>query len=269
MISYDYELIYALGSLLKIGSIEKLLTLLHEVEVQGIDAMSTGVVLAWATEAQDKRIISESETLGLLEWGNEFNYLKAINNIIEQPNDFYKALANGVDYASSVYGGKEFALAFGGNEMPGYHTGPATHINYLTSSRHSHLDSAGYSLDQKLLKNKQQLTPENIVDELIFEEKWRQILSSLVICYFARGVYSQEIVRNALNSIGFNIDESTLKKIGEKIFLNKNSFKFREGFKFENLRIPKRIFDVETPLGKLNEDFIRKSINEFSRRLKI
>jgi len=42
-----------------------------------------------------------------------------------------------------------FALAFGGNEMPGYHTGPACHLTCLTGARHRHLDSAGYSLDQK------------------------------------------------------------------------------------------------------------------------
>jgi len=41
------------------------------IEVLGLDAMSTGVVLAWATEAQERGIISEKETLGTkLSWGD-------------------------------------------------------------------------------------------------------------------------------------------------------------------------------------------------------
>ena len=85
--------------------------------------------------------------------------------IVNQPNDFYRALAHGVEHAASIYGGAEFALAFGGNEMPGYHTGPGCHLGYLTGARHSHLDSAGYSLDQKA-GQREALTPR----------AWRQAL---------------------------------------------------------------------------------------------
>lgn len=46
MISYDYEPIYALGTMLGIENPEGLLKLLDTVESVGIDAMSTGVVLA-------------------------------------------------------------------------------------------------------------------------------------------------------------------------------------------------------------------------------
>jgi len=65
MISYDYELISALGSMLGISSPEALLKLMNEVEILGLDAMSTGVALAWATEAQQKGIITTKETNGL------------------------------------------------------------------------------------------------------------------------------------------------------------------------------------------------------------
>ena len=61
-------------------------------------------------------------------------------------------MASGVEIASQRYGGVEYAMAFGKNEMPGYHTGSAAHIGHLVGARHSHLDTAGYSLDQKILK---------------------------------------------------------------------------------------------------------------------
>ena len=53
------------------------------------------------------------ETMGIrLYWGNYQSYMKAINNIVDRPNDFLHALAKGVDYAASQYGGKDFTLAF-------------------------------------------------------------------------------------------------------------------------------------------------------------
>jgi aldehyde:ferredoxin oxidoreductase len=256
MIGYDYELLYSCGSLLGGSDVPGVLTLLDSIEAYGLDCMSAGVVLAWATEAFMKGLISEKETDGLrLAWGDYEAYLKAVTKIVEQPNDFYKALAKGVDYASSVYGGQEYALAFGGNEMPGYHTGPAAHIGYLAGARHSHLDSGSYSIDKKIMVNKA-MTPEMVASEIIAEERWRQILSSLVICYFARELYTTDVVIEALRLSGFDLDEAALKKIGEEIHTEKFRFKFREGFSFDNLRIPKRIYQTLSGAGMIDEKFV-------------
>lgn len=100
-------------------------------------------------------------------------------------------------YASSKYGGEDFALEFGGNEMPGYHTGPVAHLGYLTGARHSHLDGAGYSIDQRMYKEGLKYTPEYAAKELFEEESWRQVLSSLVVCYFARGSTPRRRFRGA------------------------------------------------------------------------
>ena len=260
MISYDYELIYALGSMLGISSPEKLLKLIDLVETFGLDAMSTGVALAWATEAQGKQLISTKETGGLtLAWGDAETYLKAVRFLSSKVNEFYVALGKGVEYASSVYGGKEFALAFGRNEMPGYHTGPAAHLGCLVGSRHSHLDNAGYSIDQKVT-GKEKITPEEIVDRLLEEESWRQILSSLVICFFARGVYKPELVTKAFKAVGREITEEELDKIGARILGAKYGFKLREGFSLSQLTIPERLFQTPTPLGDLSRETITKGL---------
>lgn len=261
MISYDYELIYALGSMLGITSPQALLKLMGEVEILGLDAMSTGVALAWATEAQQKEIITTKETNGLkLNWNDEESYSKAVNYIAAQVNEFYKTLGKGVTYASSKYGGKEFALAFGGNEMPGYHTGPATHLGFLIGSRHSHLDGAGYSIDQKALAKNSIPSATEIIDKLIEEEAWRQILSSLVICFFARGIYKPELISKAFKPIGKEFTEEQLKKIGLRILKQKYRFKNREGFSFKNLEIPERIFQTTTPSGKLSKEIFNEGL---------
>ena len=265
-VSYDYEPIYALGSMLGIHDIDGLLRLLEAVEVQGLDAMSTGVILAWATEALEKRIISVNDTLVELKWGDWQNYIKAVKYIVEQPNEFYKTLALGVEEASKKYGGSEFALAFGGNEMPGYHAGIATHIGYLIGARHSHLDNAGYSYDQKLI-GKEYPTPEKVVDDLVNEESWRQILSSLVVCFFARGIYKPELVAKALEPLGYSYAVEEIIDLGKKIYAEKYKLKIELGFDITKARIPERILKTPTPHGRISREFIEKALKYFNEKI--
>jgi len=262
MISYDYELIYALGSMLGMKSRENLLKIIHRVEVYGLDAISTGVSLAWATEALERGIISEKETLIPLRFSEVEGYLRAIEFIVEQPNEFYRALAQGVRVASSIYGGEEFALHFCGNEMPGYHTGYGAHLGYLTGLRHSHLDSAGYSIDQKV----REYTPETLIDMLVKEESWRQILSSLVVCFFSRGIYTPEVVSKAFKPLGVEISEEELRKKGEEIYREKLKLKKELGFTEDMMKIPKKILKTESPRGMLSEEFFKRALEYYIKK---
>jgi aldehyde:ferredoxin oxidoreductase len=269
MISYDYEPVYSLGTMLGIFEIEGFLKLMDAVEAWGMDAMSTGVTLAWATEAHEKGLITDEETLGLkLRWGDHQAYIKAVELIARaRANEFYRALAKGVEHASSVYGGKDFALSFGSNEMPGYHTGPLCHAGYLTGSRHSHLDSAGYSLDQKALNLEKLPEPEDAAKELFKEEAWRQILTSLVVCLFARGIYEKDVVSNTLEINGLRLDSEELETLGSEILAMKHEFKLREGFNPGKLRIPGRLLETETPHGKIDEKYLKNTVDNFFQLL--
>jgi aldehyde:ferredoxin oxidoreductase len=182
---------------------------------------------------------------------------------VTQPNDFYRALARGVAHAAAVYGGADFALAFGGNEMPGYHTGPGCHLTYLTGARHSHLDSAGYDLDQKAGAKGETLTPEGVAVALLEEERWRQVLASLVTCFFARGVYTPEVVQRALVTVGFERSLDDMAWLGARTLQRKYTFKMREGFDPAGLHIPRRILETPSPLGLVDEAFLRRSIARF------
>ena len=267
MISYDYEPIYSLGAMLGIFKVEGFLKLMDVVEVMGLDAMSVGVVLAWASEAFEKGLIGVEETLGLkFRWGDYETYMKAVELISNPPNEFYKALARGVEYASSKYGGEDFALSFGSNEMPGYHTGPLCYVGYLTGARHSHLDNAGYSLDQKMYREGLP-DPKGAAEKLFKEEVWRQILTSLVVCLFARGIYKKDVVLRALKVCGMELGEEDLDRIGLEILKEKFRFKVREGFDPGKLRIPGRILEVETPMGRIKEDYLRKAVEEYFKLL--
>jgi aldehyde:ferredoxin oxidoreductase len=199
-----------------------------------------------------------------LAWGNCAAYMEAVKLIVEQPNDFYRALARGVDHAAHIYGGADFALAFGGNEMPGYHTGPGAYAGILIGARHSHLDNAGYSFDQKLAGDNLP-EPMEMISTLLKEEQWRQVLSSLVICFFARGIYSPDVTLRALQTAGFNLSSDDLLRIGREIHANKYRFKLREGFDLDSLPLPKRIFETGTPLGKLDGKYLSDALISFKK----
>ncbi|MBC7090691.1 MAG: aldehyde:ferredoxin oxidoreductase, partial [Nitrososphaeria archaeon] len=242
---------------------EGVLKLIDEAEKWGVDAMMTGTVLSWMTEAYEKGLIGENEALGLkLEWGSVEAYIKAIEYIVKGVNGLYGTAAKGLDALVKRYGGEDFALSYGGNGMPGYHTGPGAHLTYLTGARHSHLDSAGYSLDQEMLKGKT-LSIHDIVRELYREESWRQILSSLVVCFFSRGIYTLENVCKALKVLGYNFGEDDLRRLGERILRNKNKFKEVGGFSMLALKFPKRIFETTTPFGMLDENMLYEGVKEF------
>ena len=267
MICYDYEPIFALGTMLGISSPRDFLLLMDAAEALGLDVMSAGVTLAWATEAFGRGLIDEGQTLGVrLQWGQASAYRQALAHIVSQPNEFYEHLAMGVDAAAAKYGGEEYALAFGGNEMPGYHTGPAAHLGFLAGLRHSHLDNAGYSIDQKVL-TKRQAGADELAGMILDEERWRQVLSSLVVCFFARGIYKPEVVQKALAVTGCAFDQASLAELGKRIYARKYSFKRREGFDLEAQRIPARILQTASPSLPVTEASLRQGLAALRQRV--
>lgn len=262
-ISYDHELVFALGSFVGLRSTEDVLQLIDVVEREGLDAISAGVALGWATECYKRGVVSLEETLVPLEFGELSNYMSAIRYIAEAKNEFYKALGRGVDYASSKYGGVEFACHLGGNEMPGYHTGYGSVVGFAVGSRHSHLDNAGYSVDQEKKENK------NLIKSLLNEEIERNILTSLVICLFARKVYSREVILKALDSVGIKTTDEELTELGKEILRLKYSIKEKLGYSLSSIRIPERYFETKTLNGKLDRTKAEELVKEYRELVEI
>jgi aldehyde:ferredoxin oxidoreductase len=268
LVGYDHEPIYACGSMLGLSDVNGMLELLDEIEVLGLDAMSAGVALAWATEALSRGLITLADTDSVpLEFGQASGYVDAVKRIVSQPTEFYRALAHGVDRASSMYGGADYALAFGGNEMAGYHTGPGCHAGWLAGARQSHLDNAGYGIDQKLAQSGKTLTPSELGSQLVAEERWRQVLTSLVVCLFARNVYDAQTVLAALQAIGREYTLETLNEAGAETLWRKHAYKEREGFDMSRLRIPARISETPSSLGQVDAGYIREVLAAYRSQL--
>jgi len=262
-IAYDYELIYALGSNLSINSPEDVLRLLLLIEKQGWDAISMGVTLAWSTEAFMKGVITTRETGGLVfKFGDADTYERILRRVIEGDMEFYRDVEKGTAFLAEKYGGESFAITFGRNEAPGYMTGLHGFLGFSTGVRHSHLDAAGYSLDQK--KSEIEKPAREWTEDLFREGRWRTVLNSLVICLFARNVFTMPTILEGLAALGMTTwDEEKLQELARKIHVMKYELKNTLGFSFDRERLPEKLTSVFTATGLLDEAEYRQQMRIF------
>jgi len=267
-ISYDYEPIYALGTNLSINNPDGLLDLLNIIEKAGWDAIEAGITLAWATEAFEKGLIGTKETKGIiLNFGDVETYKKVLLKMRENKEEFFENLNKGSAYCANKYGGKEFAINFGGLGAAGYITGRDAFIGFLMGVRHSHLDSAGYSIDEKVVRGDLEPNEGKEIDMLIEEEEWRFILNSLAVCLFARKIYTEELVIRALAALGITKTPEDLKGISKKIHKLKYEIKIANGFNMDKLGFPEKLYTIQTSRGKMDRATIKRMIKDYRDRI--
>ena len=227
------------------------LTLLDLLEKSGLDAMSAGVALAWATEATEKGILSTEETMVPLVFGDAASYQQAARLFGTGANAFYRLLGQGTLKAAEVYGGKDFACVLG-QEMAGYATGEVFFTAQALGFRHSHLDSGGYSYDQ-------QHAEQNVsaaVNFLLQDEASRAFLTSMAACLFARGVYTDAILAECLQSLGYDNLATNISQLGRDIQKLRWQTRIASGFRPESVTIPKRFQQVTTWKGPVDPHYL-------------
>lgn len=266
-VSYDYELIYSLGSLLGISDLNGILSLIEKVEELGIDAIYAGVLLSWITEAFEKGLIGAKE-LGssIVPMFGDVNTYKALLEIITyEDSEFFSLSRKGLFYLCERYGGADFALLVNKNAMAGYHTGYANLLGqHLVGIRNAHTDNAGYAIDQE---NKN-YSPEELIDKLYAEEVFRAFFNCTGLCLFVRKVYESDILQKATNYLGIMLDSDRIFEIGERIYLKKLIFKIKCGFNIDDYNIPERFLETSAGRKKLEKDFIERAKRYFSDKIK-
>ncbi len=261
-VSYDHEPIFAAGSMIGVNNCFAVLSLIDVTEKLGLDVMSAGIALAWATEAFNKGIISEKETLVPLKFGDDQRYKEALNHLASGPNDFYRLLGQGTMKAAAGYGGAEFACVLG-QEMAGYATGEVFFVSHALGFRHSHLDTAGYSFDQKHKDRK----VEEAVEFLVQEELERVALTSMVACLFARNIYKEELQALCLRSLGYKTLADNIPKISRQIQKLRWKTRLATGFDPHGVTIPKRFFEVSNWKGQVEEGFLQDLKTAYANRI--
>jgi aldehyde:ferredoxin oxidoreductase len=261
-VSYDYELIFAVGSMLGVTRSFDVLRIVDVVEKQGLDAMSGGVALAWATEALAKGLITPEQALEPLAFGDAGAFCRAMEHLGRAANEFYRDLAQGALHAARKYGGEDFACVLG-QEMAGYATGELYFVAQALGFRHSHLDSAAYSWDQTHTEK----DVDKGVEFLLADEPGRAFLTSMAACLFARGVYKDPLLAQALENVGYAGLARNMARVGEDIRRLRWRTRFATGFAPSEVRIPKRFAEVSTWKGPVDPAYMEALRQAYAKRL--
>ncbi|MCX7991264.1 MAG: aldehyde:ferredoxin oxidoreductase [Proteobacteria bacterium] len=262
-ISYDYELIYSLGTLIGIGDRTLLLSMMEKIEELGLDAIYAGVFLAWVVEAFKKGLInSEDIFVDSIDFGDYENLKTVLKNLVFKDNEFYILAREGVHKLTEKYGGGDFALLAFNNAIAGYHTGYANLLGqHIVGIRNAHTDNGGYSIDQSCRDIND---IKFIIDKLYEEEIFRSAFNCTGICLFARKVYDIETLQQCINSLNIDFDTHDLMDLGEEIYLKKLAFKIKKGFNLKEYKFSKRFFET-TAMGKsLDEALTYEGVKYFN-----
>ncbi len=246
-VAYDHEPIFATGAMLGVTDPFAVLDIMDTVEQTGLDVMSAGVALAWATEALEQGVVKEEDTLVPLKFGNAKTYIAAVWHLAAGTNTFYQLLSQGTAKAAAHYGGSEFACVLG-QEMAGYATGEVFFVSQALGFRHSHLDSGGYSYDQKA----EAVDPGAAVEFMVKDEQERVFLTSMVACLFARGVYTKELLAECLHSVGYDTLAETIEDVSQGMQQRRWRIRLATGYDPITVEIPRRFSDVSTWKGPID-----------------
>jgi len=250
-VSYDYEPVFACGSMLGLTNASDVLAVLDACERQGMDVMSAGVALAWAAEALEKGLVTERETLVPLTFGEAKGFIEAMDCLGGRNNEFYEVLAQGAMAAAARYGGEDFACVLG-QEMAGYATGEVFYVAQSMGFRHSHLDSGGYAYDQ----SHSEQDVDKAVTFLVDDERGRVMLTSMVACLFSRKIYSTPRVAQALESIGLADTAARLDSVAGEMQRLRWRLKLASGYDPTTVRIPKRFMEVVNWKGSADPAYL-------------
>ncbi len=284
-VTYDHEPIACMGAMLSVMDAFEVLTLLEIAEKAGLDVMSAGVALAWATEAFENGLISEKETLVPLRFGNAGTYVQAVKYLGTAANDFYRLLGQGTLKAAEQYGGAEFACVLG-QEMAGYATGEVFFVSEALGLRHSHLDAGGYSYDQKQkgkdpqVEDRMAAVPADpdqkqkgndvarAVDFLVQDEKARVFLTSMVSCLFAREVYKEAVLADCLNSVGYRNLAENIDSVSRRVQKMRWHQRLKTGYDPGSVKIPERFKEVVTWKGHIDRDYMDSLQKAYAQKIR-
>lgn len=255
----EYESGFALGSLLGISDPNLLIRAATLCDNLGLDTISTGVTIAWATETMEKGLLKEYESNNPLRFGDGESLISVIKSISGRIG-LGGLLAEGTMRASKEIGNnsEDWAMHVKGLEMPGYEPrGLKTMALALAVSTRGacHNRSSAYEADfsekvdrYKVSSNRGKITARS--------EDFSAILDSMIWCKFIRKAFNSFYDESAevLSCItGWNITKQELMKTGERINNAKKLFNIREGWKRSDDTLPKRIFQ-DTLQGDLKEE---------------
>lgn len=213
----EFETIGLLGNNLGIFDLEQVVELGWLCDDLGLDTISCGNTLGFATELTGRGLFESN-----LAWGHTDAYRRAIRDIAEREG-IGDELAEGVKRMAEKFGGQEFAMHVKGLELPAYDPRGCfgQGLEYAVASRGGchirgstmFLEATGpLSVDPHSVRAKPEL--------VAFQQNSNASISSLVMCYFsAYGTIPAAVHKMDPNGLGYRLLTGAMLHAGPVIRL--------------------------------------------------
>ena len=249
----EYESVWAFGPHCGVDDIEGIIKSIELCNVYGIDTISCGVIVGFAMDCYENKILTKKDTDGLeLNFGNSEAMVELVKMIGER-RGLGDILAEGVKRAAEKIGkgAEKLANHIKGMEMTGYDVRglKTAALGYAVSFRGAdHNRHGAYGFDVGGQVNRF-IVEEGRGAMVSKQEDLYTIIDSLIVCKFSRGLYQDEQEDTAkIYSLvtGLDMSAEDMEKAGERISNYARVFNIREGFTRKDDTVP--IKSMTTPV---------------------
>lgn len=284
----EYECLASLGSCCGVSDLEAVVKANELCNAYGMDAISTGVSIAFAMECFEHGILTERDTGGLeLRFGNAEALVKLVEHIAKREG-IGDVLAEGVKRAAQRIGkgAERFAIHVKGKEVPmhegrwkqgvgfGYAVSP-TGADHVQMEHDPCFEEPGLFLEQ--LKPLGIIEPVPSVDLgpkklrlFVYLQHWWSLGNCLDICLFTTApvrVWKMHHVVEIVRAVtGWDVSLWELMKVGERATTMARAFNVREGLTRADDTLPERLF---SPLPRGPLEGLKLSREELDRALSL
>jgi aldehyde:ferredoxin oxidoreductase len=252
----EFECLWALGPNCGVDRLDAIIEAIYQCDHYGMDGISTGVIVSFAMDCYEHGILTKKDTDGLdLRFGNAEALVETIKRTGSRKGWLGDVLAEGTMRAAEKIGkgAVKYANHIKGLELPGYdlRTLKTAALGFAVSFRGAcHLRSGAYSPDVKGKVDRFKI--EKGRGSIVMKgEDVYNIIDSLILCKFSRGVYYEELQDMAKYytlATGIKITPEELTQAGERINNLARVLNIREGKGTREYdQLPPKILSVPVP----------------------
>jgi aldehyde:ferredoxin oxidoreductase len=233
----EYESGGLLGSNLGMTKFDEMIALIEACDAYGLDNISTGGVLGFATEAMEKGALKPADLDGLKpKWGDGDTYMEMIRRIAYKEGKAGKFMAQGVARMSKQIGKgtNVYAITVKGREM-------AAHDPRGDKAR-----AYSYCMGTNGSDHHEGASAKNLADIVMSD--------SLCVCTFTSalvwGANMDKVVTGMLNPLcGWDMKPEDFWTVAKRIMTAERVFNVREGISSKDDDLPPRLRKEKLPAG--------------------
>jgi aldehyde:ferredoxin oxidoreductase len=218
----------SLGSNLALDDFDAVAALGGRCDRLGVDVISAGNAVAWAIRT------GEADA----EFGDADAARRLLDEIATRSTPLGDDLAEGVESAAARRGGEEAVPTVKAMSLSSYdpRRSPAMALAYATSDRGACHRRARPVVEEVFAV--EDWSPDRRADAVAAEQDLRSALWSLVVDDLAAEAFEADLGAEWLRAVGFDADDTALRRVGERVWTLTRLFNLREGFGREDDALP-------------------------------